>query len=61
MGTEEQSSDRRQLPVVFCTPPKCPRCQGTNIQTRRSVRVEESSTRFVTCRACQHRFKIIME
>jgi DNA-directed RNA polymerase subunit M/transcription elongation factor TFIIS len=25
------------------------------------VRVEESSTRFVTCRACQHRFKIIME
>jgi len=60
-GDKIGTADRRQLPVVFCAAPRCPHCGSANIQTRWSMKLEETSTRYVTCRDCQQPFRLVIE
>jgi DNA-directed RNA polymerase subunit M/transcription elongation factor TFIIS len=49
------------LPTVYWSKPRCPECDAADLHTRRSLRLEDSSTRWVTCRTCGKRFILVME
>lgn len=47
---------------VFLERPRCPECEGTNLETIRSqLQEDESRKRTIRCRVCGTRFFLILE
>jgi len=50
------------LRYVFIDRPRCPACDSTDLQTIRSQDQHDGTTaRRTTCKACGHRFFVIVE
>lgn len=53
---------RVPLEVVFVERPRCPHCGGCQIKTRHSrTSTDDSVKRYVTCKACEKNFIIILD
>ncbi|MEX0884984.1 MAG: hypothetical protein WD009_00965 [Phycisphaeraceae bacterium] len=56
------TTKRQVLPVIFVERPRCPWCESVALKVRRTVRQgDDSILRFVTCRRCEKKFKIVCE
>lgn len=58
----EQFARPRELPCIRAIRPRCSDCGSASHRTRRSVRLdEETSRQWVTCRGCGKNFSILWE
>ena len=60
--TAEKPGKREELPIVFVTRTRCPKCGECNLKTLRSHKESDGSvTRRTYCRECGAKFDVVLE
>ena len=61
MTGKQKSLRRRELPVIFASRSRCPRCESARLRAQKSIAQGDSTLRYIKCLNCGYRFKLVLE